>query len=106
MTLFTVNVVVGAVRRSLLIHMGGGPADAGDEGCYVEAGNAAALQESFRKITADILCRIGPLEPAPEDPTDLYAFVRDPGEPSSEERLEPMDPADITDAADDELDLA
>ncbi len=105
-TLFTLNVGGGVAQRNLLIDMGGGPADAGDEGYYFEAGNDAALQDSFRKITADILCRIGPLDPVPADPDDLYAYLRDPGDPSSEEPLTPLAPADIAEADDDELGFA
>lgn len=105
-TLFTLNVGGGAAQRNLLIDMGGGPADNGDEAYYFEAGNDAALQDSFRQITADILCRIGPLDPAPEDPADLYAFVRDPGDPSTEAPLTPLTPEEIPAAAPDDLGFA
>ena len=65
-----------ANTRGLMIAMGGGPQDPGDPRYHFEAGNNAQLQEEFRRIIAEIVCTIGPLEPRP-DPEYMFVALRD-----------------------------
>ena len=77
-TLFTLNIGGRGPQRDLMIAMGGGRGDAGDPAYFFEAGNDQQLQRRFRQIISEIICTVGPLEPAPDDPEYLFPFVVDP----------------------------
>ncbi|HKA86202.1 MAG TPA: vWA domain-containing protein [Haliangiales bacterium] len=53
-----------------------GPPDAHPDGTYYRQGHTGAeLADQFKKIAALIACEMGPLEPAPPDPSDVHIFL-------------------------------
>ena len=80
--IFTLNVGGGGAQRDLLVDMSGTREDPGgpnNRGYYFSAANAGQLQQTFRQIVANILCTIGPLEPAPDlDHEELHVFMVSP----------------------------
>ncbi len=53
-----------------------GPPDAHPDGTYYRRGHTGAeLADQFKKIAALIACEMGPLEPAPPDPSDVNIFL-------------------------------
>jgi Flp pilus assembly protein TadG len=53
-----------------------GPPDQHPDGSYYRQGHTGAeLADQFKKIAALIACEMGPLEPAPPDPSDVHIFL-------------------------------
>lgn len=57
--------------RALLISMSGAPNDQANPAYYFEANDPPALVDAMEAVFKTILCSMGPIDPAPEDPDDM-----------------------------------
>lgn len=67
-----------ALSRNL-IRISGTPGDRGSADYHFVAESPEELVERFESIIAEIVCRAGPVDPAPADPTELSVILSKPG---------------------------
>ena len=65
----------GAALDQFMTDVAGAPSNPGDPNYHFVATSSATLAATFRSITASILCSIGPVTPAPADPSTLRVFL-------------------------------
>ncbi len=86
-SIYTLQLVNTTVNQADLIafmkSISGDPPDgespAPDPDYYASADSEQKLDDEFQSIGHSLACAIGPLSPAPPDPTKLHVFVKDPG---------------------------
>lgn len=75
--MFTLSVGRGGRQDDVLRRMAGPPGAPGNPDYFYPARNDAALQATFRRIVAEIICEIGPLDPEPAADQEVFAFLYD-----------------------------
>lgn len=82
MTIFTLEIRrsgSGAALDQFMTDVAGTPSARGDRNFHYVATSAADLVTEFRRIVSTIVCKVGPLSPAPADPSELRVFLREAG---------------------------
>lgn len=62
-----------------LINISGTPSSRGDGNYHFVAQSGQELVDQFTNIIAEIVCRAGPIDPAPSDPDDIVLLLSKPG---------------------------
>jgi len=89
MTIFTLEVRrsgSGPALDQFMTDVAGAPGNRGDRNFHYVATSGADLVNEFRRIVSTIVCKVGPISPAPTDPSELRVFLRQAG---AERALEP-----------------
>lgn len=89
LTIFTLEVRrsgSGAALDQFMTDVAGTPSSRRDRNYHFVATSAADLVSEFRRIVSTIVCKVGPIAPAPSDPSLLRVFLRD----GSVERILPV----------------
>jgi hypothetical protein len=82
MTIFTLEIRRSGSSSALdrfMTDVAGTPTSRGDRNYHYVATSAADLVDEFRRIVSTIVCKVGPLSPAPSDPGSLRVFLRQGG---------------------------
>jgi hypothetical protein len=83
LTIFTLEVRrqgSGAALDQFMTDVAGTPSSRGDRNYHFVASSASDLVNEFRRIVSTIVCKVGPITPAPSDPSLLRVFLRDGGD--------------------------
>jgi hypothetical protein len=87
-TIFTLEIRRSGSSAALdqfMTDVAGTPASRRDRNYHYVATSAGDLVQEFRRIVSTIVCKVGPLAPAPSDPAQLRVYLRQGGN----ERLVP-----------------
>jgi hypothetical protein len=68
-----------AALDQFMTDVAGSPSSRRDPNYHFVATSAAALVDQFRNIVASIVCKVGPVSPAPSDPTSLRVYLEQGG---------------------------
>lgn len=82
MTIFTLEIRRSGSSAALdrfMTDVAGAPSNRGDRNFHYVATSAADLVNEFRRIVSTIVCKVGPISPAPADPSELRVFLREAG---------------------------
>lgn len=82
LTIFTLEIRrsgSGAALDQFMTDVAGTPASRRDRNYHYVATTAGALVTEFRRIVSTIVCKAGPLAPAPADPASLRVYLRQGG---------------------------
>jgi Flp pilus assembly protein TadG len=82
MTIFSLEIRrsgSGAALDQFMTDVAGTPSSRRDRNYHFVASSAADLLNEFRRIVSTIVCKVGPLNPAPGDPALLRVFLRQAG---------------------------
>ncbi len=82
MTIFTLEVRrsgSGNALAQFMTDVAGTPSSRRDPGFHYVATSASDLVNEFKRIVASIVCKVGPLTPAPADAADLRVYLREGG---------------------------
>jgi len=80
MTIFTLEIRrsgSGAALDQFMTDVAGTPTNRRDRNYHYVATSAAQLVQEFRRIVSTIVCKVGPLSPAPSDPAGIRVFLRE-----------------------------
>lgn len=92
-TIFSLNIGGGGAQRDLLLYMAGDKQNRASPNHYFEATNRAELRAVFRGVRDALFCRIPNITPKPEDPDDVFAFIREEDNEFQMERVaDALDP--------------
>ena len=78
-TIFTLEIRRSGSSAALdqfMTDVAGSPTSRGDRDYHYVATSAADLVDEFRRIVSTIVCKVGPLAPAPTDPDQLRVYLR------------------------------
>lgn len=81
-TIFTLEIRrqgSSAALDRFMTDVAGTPARRGDRDYHYVATTAADLVDEFRRIVSTIVCKVGPLSPAPADASQLRVYLRQAG---------------------------
>ncbi len=81
-TIFTLEIRrsgSGAALDQFMTDVAGTPSSRGDRNYHFVATTAAALVTQFQSIVASIVCKVGPMSPAPSDVSALRVFLTQGG---------------------------
>ncbi len=82
MTIFTLEIRRSGSSPALdqfMTDVAGTPSSRRDRNYHYVATTAADLVNEFRRIVSTIVCKVGPLSPAPADASELRVFLREAG---------------------------
>lgn len=82
MTTFTLEIRRSGSSAALdqfMTDVAGTPTERGDRDHHFVATDAATLISQFQDIVASIVCKVGPMSPAPSDPSSLHVYLTQGG---------------------------